>query len=176
MTPRARRGLSRERRRELRQGLGTGGMPDHSIPAMCGRTTKNYTWEHIHVMYQLAVPAAIPNMQPSFNVCPTDPMDTMVAREGERELVAMRWGLVPFWWNKPLQELRLARPSRSSASRSRSGASSCRSRGIPNGRTRRAASSLGTSPRATARSCSRRPVFGTAGRTGRRASASARAR
>jgi putative SOS response-associated peptidase YedK len=75
---------------------------------MCGRTTKNYTWEQIHAMYQLAVPAAIPNMQPSFNVCPTDPMDTVVAHEGKRELVAMRWGLVPFWWNKPLKELRLA--------------------------------------------------------------------
>ncbi len=75
---------------------------------MCGRTTKNYTWEQIHRMYQLAVSAAIPNMQPSFNVCPTDPVDTVVAREGKRELVQMRWGLVPFWWSKPLKELRLA--------------------------------------------------------------------
>jgi putative SOS response-associated peptidase YedK len=45
---------------------------------MCGRTTKNYTWEQIHAMYQLTRPAAIPNMQPSFNVCPTDPVDTVV--------------------------------------------------------------------------------------------------
>jgi hypothetical protein len=49
---------------------------------MCGRTTKDYTWEQIHAMYQLAVPGAIPNMQSSFNVCPTDPMDTVVAHEG----------------------------------------------------------------------------------------------
>jgi putative SOS response-associated peptidase YedK len=75
---------------------------------MCGRTTKNYTWQQIHAMYQLAVPAAIPNMQPSFNVCPTDPVDTIVARERHRELVTMRWGLAPFWWSKPLKELRLA--------------------------------------------------------------------
>jgi putative SOS response-associated peptidase YedK len=75
---------------------------------MCGRTTKNYTWEQIHAMYQLTRPAAIPNMQPSFNVCPTDPVDTIVERDGTRNLEVMRWGLVPFWWSKPLKELRLA--------------------------------------------------------------------
>ena len=37
---------------------------------------------------------------------PTDPV--VVAHEGSRELVQMRWGLVPYWWNKPLKELRLA--------------------------------------------------------------------
>jgi putative SOS response-associated peptidase YedK len=26
----------------------------------------------------------------------------------ERELVTMRWGLVPWWWSKPLKELRMA--------------------------------------------------------------------
>ena len=75
---------------------------------MCGRFTKNYTWQQIQALYRLTVPAAIPNMQPSFNVCPTDPVDTVVAREGNRELVQMRWGLVPYWWSKPLKELRLA--------------------------------------------------------------------
>jgi putative SOS response-associated peptidase YedK len=75
---------------------------------MCGRFTKNYTWQQIHAMYQLIVPAAIPNMQPSFNVCPTDPVDTVVAHDGRQELETMRWGLIPFWWSKPLKELRLA--------------------------------------------------------------------
>ena len=75
---------------------------------MCGRTTKNYTWEQIHAMYQLTRPAALPNMQPSFNVCPTDPVDTVVEHDGQRNLQVMRWGLVPFWWSKPLKELRLA--------------------------------------------------------------------
>ena len=75
---------------------------------MCGRTTKNYTWEQIHAMYQLTRPAAIPNMQPSFNVCPTDPVDTVVEHEGQRNLEVMRWGLIPFRWSKPLKELRLA--------------------------------------------------------------------
>jgi putative SOS response-associated peptidase YedK len=75
---------------------------------MCGRTTKNYTWEQIHAMYQLTRPAAIPNMQPSFNVCPTDPVDVVLERDGQRNLEVMRWGLIPFWWSKPLKELRLA--------------------------------------------------------------------
>ncbi len=75
---------------------------------MCGRFTKNYTWQQIQALYRLTVPSAIPNMQPSFNVCPTDAVDTVIAHEGNRELVQMRWGLVPYWWNKPLKELRLA--------------------------------------------------------------------
>jgi putative SOS response-associated peptidase YedK len=75
---------------------------------MCGRFTRNYTWQQIQALYRLTAPAAIPNFQPRFNVCPTDPADTVVARGGARELVEMRWGLVPYWWNKPLKELRLA--------------------------------------------------------------------
>jgi putative SOS response-associated peptidase YedK len=51
---------------------------------------------------------ACPNFQPRFNVCPTDPVDTIVAQDGTCKLVEMRWGLVPYWWSKPLKELRLA--------------------------------------------------------------------
>jgi hypothetical protein len=78
------------------------------IAEMCGRFTRNYTWEQIHALYRLTAPAAIPNLQPRFNACPTDPADTIVDHEGKRQLVEMRWGLVPFWWSKPLKELRLA--------------------------------------------------------------------
>ena len=75
---------------------------------MCGRFTRNYTWQQIHALYRLTAPAAIPNFQPRFNVCPTDPADVVVPNDGARELVEMRWGLVPFWWSKPLKEMRLA--------------------------------------------------------------------
>jgi putative SOS response-associated peptidase YedK len=76
---------------------------------MCGRFTRNYTWAQIHAMYRLTAPAAIPNMQPSFNVCPTDPADVILPNEGKNELVQMRWGLVPYWWTKTLKEsMRLA--------------------------------------------------------------------
>jgi putative SOS response-associated peptidase YedK len=42
------------------------------------------------------------------NVCPTDPVDTIVERDGKRELVPMRWGLVPSWWSMRLKELKVA--------------------------------------------------------------------
>ena len=60
---------------------------------MCGRFTRNYTWAQIHALYRLTVPAGMS----SFNVCPTDPPDVVLPNSGARELVEMRWGLVPFW-------------------------------------------------------------------------------
>ena len=72
---------------------------------MCGRFTKKYTWAEIHRMYSLLHPAAILNFQPSYNVCPTDPVDMVVAGENGREQVSnVRWALVPYWWNKTLKE------------------------------------------------------------------------
>jgi putative SOS response-associated peptidase YedK len=32
----------------------------------------------------------------------------VIEREGKRQLVPMRWGLVPRWWNKPLKDLKAA--------------------------------------------------------------------
>ena len=43
------------------------------LAPMCGRFTRNYTWQQIHALYRLTLPAAIPNFQPRYNVCPTDP-------------------------------------------------------------------------------------------------------
>jgi putative SOS response-associated peptidase YedK len=75
---------------------------------MCGRFTKNYRWPELQWLYQLAPGAPPSNLEPRFNVCPTDPIDVVIARDGGRELVSMRWGLVPGWWSKPLKELRMA--------------------------------------------------------------------
>lgn len=50
---------------------------------MCGRFTRNYTWAQIHAMYSLtSVPS---NLQPSFNVCPTDTVDVVVRAAGRCE-------------------------------------------------------------------------------------------
>ena len=57
---------------------------------MCGRFTRNYTWQQLHALYRLTVPAAIPSFQPRFDVCPTDPADAVVATCGARELKEMR--------------------------------------------------------------------------------------
>jgi len=72
---------------------------------MCGRKTRNYTWEEIHRYYNLIHGHTASNLQPSFNIAPTDTILVVIERNGSRELVPARWGLVPAWWNKPLKEL-----------------------------------------------------------------------
>ncbi len=76
------------------------------IPIMCGRFTRNYTWAEIHRLYSLTSQPA--NIQPNFNVCPTQIIDAVVTGDDQRALVPMRWGLIPGWWKKPLKEMRLA--------------------------------------------------------------------
>jgi putative SOS response-associated peptidase YedK len=66
-----------------------------------------YTWQELVSLYHLSVPA-MTNLQPRYNICPTDTIDVVVRGGDDRALVPMRWGLVPEWWNKPLKEMRLA--------------------------------------------------------------------
>lgn len=73
---------------------------------MCGRFTAKMTWAEIVALYRLTVDRPPHNLQPRFNVCPTDPIDVVIEQASERDLVRMRWGLVPWWWSKPLKELR----------------------------------------------------------------------
>src|SRR5215468_7171316 len=75
---------------------------------MCGRFTVKATWAELAALYRLTMDAPPHNLRPRYNVCPTDPVDVVTAAEGKRELVTMRWGLVPWWWSKPLKELRMA--------------------------------------------------------------------
>ena len=74
---------------------------------MCGRFTKQYTWEELVELYQLTLNPTS-NLQPRYNVCPTDTIDAVVQQAGGRALVPMRWGLIPAWWQKPLKEMKLA--------------------------------------------------------------------
>ncbi|HEY2412990.1 MAG TPA: SOS response-associated peptidase [Pirellulaceae bacterium] len=75
---------------------------------MCGRSTYNLTWEEIVWLYRLTLNAPPHNLRPRFNVCPTTNIDVVVREDEKRELLPMRWGLVPSWWSKPLKELKLA--------------------------------------------------------------------
>jgi putative SOS response-associated peptidase YedK len=75
---------------------------------MCGRFTVKATWAELVDLYRLTMDAPPHNLRPRFNVCPTDPVDVVTAKDGKRDLVSMRWGLVPWWWSKPLKELRMA--------------------------------------------------------------------
>jgi putative SOS response-associated peptidase YedK len=74
---------------------------------MCGRFTVKMTWAEIAAIYRLT-DRPPHNLQPRYNVCPTDPIDVVTERDGKRDLARMRWGLVPWWWSKSLKELRMA--------------------------------------------------------------------
>lgn len=75
---------------------------------MCGRFTRMYTWRELVELYRLSPGMPLSNLQPRYNICPTTTIDAVIERGTKRELVPMRWGLVPSWWEKPLKELRLA--------------------------------------------------------------------
>jgi putative SOS response-associated peptidase YedK len=75
---------------------------------MCGRFTNRLTWEEIVRLYRLTIKAPPHNMPPRYNICPTDPVDVVTERDGNRDFIRMRWGLVPSWWPKPFKDLKAA--------------------------------------------------------------------
>jgi putative SOS response-associated peptidase YedK len=75
---------------------------------MCGRFTREYTWAQIYAMYSLIPGSPASNLQPRYNICPTTDIDVVVRGDDQRQLIPMRWGLIPGWWSKPLKEMRLA--------------------------------------------------------------------
>ena len=71
---------------------------------MCGRLTQRYTWSEVHTF--LNVFGAPLNLRPRYNSTPTTKVDVVrLDAEGRRELVSMRWGLVPMWWQKALKSV-----------------------------------------------------------------------
>jgi len=74
---------------------------------MCGRFSQAYTWEEIVAFSQpLTAGSARPNLQARYNIAPTTEIDIIRrTKNGARELVKARWGLIPAWWKKPLKEL-----------------------------------------------------------------------
>src|SRR5262252_7585320 len=72
---------------------------------MCGRFTQRYTWREVHDLYGLTGVAR--NLQAHYNIAPTDTVEVVkpAADGGATELVPMRWGLIPYWWKKPLKQL-----------------------------------------------------------------------
>jgi putative SOS response-associated peptidase YedK len=64
---------------------------------MCGRFSNRYTWRELHAMYELSIGFAPSNFQPRYNIAPTDMCWVVRERDGARELVSLRWGLLPSW-------------------------------------------------------------------------------
>jgi len=64
---------------------------------MCGRFSLTTAPEAMRALFDYE---NLPNLAPRFNVAPTQPVATVrLAAGGKRELVFMRWGLVPSWAN-----------------------------------------------------------------------------
>ena len=93
---------------EFGRRLGTLVKQRYMLSVMCGRFTYRLTWPEIVKLYRLTLDQPARNTQSRYNVCPTTTIDTIIERNGQRELMPMRWGLVPSWWAQPLKELRLA--------------------------------------------------------------------
>ncbi|MGH6889092.1 MAG: SOS response-associated peptidase [Rhizomicrobium sp.] len=67
---------------------------------MCGRFTNQFTWRELVELYRITEPYIRPvsNLQPRFNFAPMQKgIVVRLDREGRREPVMMRWGLVPAW-------------------------------------------------------------------------------
>jgi putative SOS response-associated peptidase YedK len=69
---------------------------------MCGRFVQAYSWQEINDLLDLVGPPQ--NIQPRYNVAPTQQIDVVYRDDGERKFAKMRWGLIPFWWKKPASE------------------------------------------------------------------------
>lgn len=61
---------------------------------MCGRYTLTSPLEALRHLFKFA---ETPNLQPRYNVAPTQIVPVVRAGEAGRSLVMMRWGLVPGW-------------------------------------------------------------------------------
>jgi putative SOS response-associated peptidase YedK len=65
---------------------------------MCGRYARRSDKQRIAEHFQVHGPS-LPEFAPSWNVAPQtfQPIVRLNRETGERELVLMRWGLIPFW-------------------------------------------------------------------------------
>ena len=67
---------------------------------MCGRYSLVATAEAVRALFKFE--GATPNLAPRYNIAPTQAAPVVIQRKnGERELVSMRWGFVPAWSKGP---------------------------------------------------------------------------
>lgn len=71
---------------------------------MCGRFTQHYTWAEVHAFLDVFGPPR--NLRARYNIAPTTDIEVIrLDAEERRELVRLRWGLVPFFWKKGIKEV-----------------------------------------------------------------------
>jgi putative SOS response-associated peptidase YedK len=66
---------------------------------MCGRVRLSSNVSEIKLVFSISPHRPTPNIAPSWNMAPTDPLPVVRydAKAPERSSDVMRWGLVPFW-------------------------------------------------------------------------------
>jgi putative SOS response-associated peptidase YedK len=66
---------------------------------MCGRARLSSDVSEIKLVFRIPPERPTPNFAASWNVAPTDPLPVVRydAKDRQRSLEVMRWGLVPFW-------------------------------------------------------------------------------
>lgn len=65
---------------------------------MCGRFTLTSSADEIAQAFQLS---DVPQRSPRYNIAPTQPLETIITKSGERKLEMMKWGLIPHWAKDP---------------------------------------------------------------------------
>ena len=63
---------------------------------MCGRYSITTAPEAMRRLFKVVNP--LPNLRPNYNCAPTQTLPVVrLNADGERELVTLKWGLIPFW-------------------------------------------------------------------------------
>ena len=66
---------------------------------MCGRFTQMFTWREVYEFLNLF--GAPCNLEPRYNVAPSQNVAVVRAEAGRRQLSMLRWGLIPGWAREP---------------------------------------------------------------------------
>jgi len=71
---------------------------------VCGRFTQEFSYEELHAYFDF-FGHPLGNLEPRYNTCPTDPIIAYVQSKDGAALERLRWGLVRYWWKKPLKRV-----------------------------------------------------------------------
>jgi putative SOS response-associated peptidase YedK len=67
---------------------------------MCGRFAITLPPDAVAALFSAQPANDLPEV-PNYNVCPTNRVQVVQVAEGQRRLVAMRWGFLPHWYKAP---------------------------------------------------------------------------